>query len=364
MRINFNPFAIWPVVCGAPGNKNGMRLLRGSLMSVLMAVGAVTPSAAQRTSPYVLTQRQIVERTSDYTYVTAGEGFGKMDDLIFEGRIAPWFYGYSGTAPVDLLAAPQVILRMYDQDSKPVTAPSYMPRLRLNVFDRKRRGLYSLIVSHHSNGQDGPFYRPDGSINYDSGNFSTNFVNLSYYHHRLRSVGMGKAIPGESVDDSEDGGFTRGTVFAISAIEWFRMGIEVPLLPGHAINRESDLEGLFSFYRVNTAIQTAELPTGLERRAIGRKLPFGTYQTRLEIFWRSPHELDEQPPSALDQVDVSLTGLLGYSTRDDVNLYLNYYYGADYYNIRFQDRLHVFRFGVRARIGNFRLESSGPLRGL
>jgi hypothetical protein len=344
--------------------KSGMHLLRCSLISVMMAVGVGTPSAAQRTPPYVITQRQIVERTSNYTYVTAGEGFGKMDELIFEGTIAPWFYGYSGTAPVDILAAPQVILRMYDEDSRPVTAPSYMPRLRLNFFDRKRRGLYSVIVSHHSNGQNGPFYKPDGSINYDNGNFSTNFVNLSYYHHRLRSVGMGEAKAGADVDDSVDGGFTAGNVFGISAIEWFRVGMEVPLVPGHAINREPDLEGLFSFYRVNAAIQTAELPTGLERRAIGRKLPFGTYQTRLEIFWRSPHELDEKPTSALDQVDVSLTGLLGYSTRDDVNLYLNYYYGADYYNIRFQDRLHVFRFGVRARIGNFRLEKSDPLRGL
>ena len=36
------------------------------------------------------------------------------------------------------------------------------------------------MLSHHSNGQDGDFYRADGSVNARDGSFSTNYLELGF----------------------------------------------------------------------------------------------------------------------------------------------------------------------------------------
>src|SRR4051812_41021127 len=63
-----------------------------------------------------------------------------------------------------------------------------MPRVTFYKFLNPERSLIngsvasyaSLTVSHHSNGQSGPFRNSDGTINHESGNFSTNFVEGAY----------------------------------------------------------------------------------------------------------------------------------------------------------------------------------------
>jgi hypothetical protein len=121
------------------------------------------------------------------TYVTSTGLGGTGPGLIFEGNIAPPFFIVSPTYNVALVATPKVVLRMFNARSKPVKTPSYMPRATLYWFlhpesvapGRGARYL-SVTLSHHSNGQDGPVFNPDGTVNHESGSFSTNFVEFAY----------------------------------------------------------------------------------------------------------------------------------------------------------------------------------------
>lgn len=296
-------------------------------------------------------QRLVDLRTTDYTYVTALGGVGKADAVYFEGFIAPWVYLYAGDRRVNLAVAPQVVLRMFRGDSKPVTTPSYMPRARLHYFFRGANTYLETLVSHHSNGQDGPFFNADGSVNLDDGNFSTNFVRLSltsFLNNRSQT----------------DGFAARDRLLGSRTLEWVRwLEVEVPLVPGAPVNREAGLEGLYSFYRLATAFQTAPLRIASDSGPgmVPRFLGFQDVRVRVRTAWRLPFELDVQP-DVIDQFDVSVTLIAFFSRRDDVGLFLNYYRGQDYYNLRFVNTMNVFRIGLQANIGNFRLSNpNAPL---
>lgn len=309
------------------------------LLALLLAVPPAAQAQFDASAPaHVLTQRRVAQRTADFTYITPTGGIGATDPLIFEAQIAPWVYLFSGDTPFALLAAPQVVLRMFPDDSNPVTAPSFLPRVRLNWHFRPSRLLFSTLVSHHSNGQAGSFYRDDGSINVDTGNFSTNYIEVSLTHHQL---GQDEAV----------GDFRAGSVFGAGILEWMRFGVRVPFLPGHHVNTEPALEGLYSFYRVHFAVQTSSVPR--EQNALLSTL-FSAFQFRAELWWRTPLLLEDAPVWH-KQFDVAATLLLELHKRSDLFAYLNFYLGEDYYNIRFQNRLGAIRFGFQANIGNFRL---------
>ncbi|MDF2430422.1 MAG: hypothetical protein JWP44_53 [Mucilaginibacter sp.] len=78
----------------------------------------------------------------------------------------------------------RVNLRLFAASGSPVRSPSYMPGgtvyFRLNR-DTNNANFLSVSYTHHSNGIEGPTARPNGTINTDSGKFTTNFYRLTYY---------------------------------------------------------------------------------------------------------------------------------------------------------------------------------------
>jgi len=144
-------------------------------------------------------------------------------DVVFEADIFPHLFVYQDFADiVDLdrrdprgrrrpavviSGTPAVRLRMFEEVSRPVRTPSYMPRGNVqfiwagnlpeaiaSLSQRQRSDVWLLeahaIVGHHSNGQKGCLYadeRRDGEacvrvdglprvVNREDGSFSTNFV--------------------------------------------------------------------------------------------------------------------------------------------------------------------------------------------
>jgi hypothetical protein len=123
-----------------------------------------------------------------------GGGFAQPRPLIFEGSIVPHLALRAWRKHnMTLVLSPKVVVRMLDTVSNPVRTPSFMPRVTMtyNPWDATRPidslkkipvlgafGYFKAIVSHHSNGQeDSTLIR--GQPNLRSGNFSTNFVELS-----------------------------------------------------------------------------------------------------------------------------------------------------------------------------------------
>ncbi len=117
-------------------------------------------------------------------------------ELIFEAKIAPHAFFRSPGGRLGIELTPKVVLRIFDDPSTPVRSPSFMPRatvyiardLQWNRSSGEAGTFYSFRIAHHSNGEDGDFYR-DGEINVQDGSFSTNFV----------EVGMHRILPSNSL---------------------------------------------------------------------------------------------------------------------------------------------------------------------
>lgn len=78
--------------------------------------------------------------------------------------------------------------RILREMSAPLRTPGFMPggnlyfwwnRLNRNLSKHVDFMYFSFMFRHHSNGQNGNIYTPDGRINTESGNFSTNFAEFS-----------------------------------------------------------------------------------------------------------------------------------------------------------------------------------------
>jgi len=135
---------------------------------------------------------QIIERYLVSSYATAlgglnfPGGHGKWDDIWVEADInqhwhfQPCFFKDRFFFKIN----PRVRLRLFNENSTPVKTPSFMPNITLFFGFGKTTDLttgftyYSIMLSHHSNGQVGEFYNSKDSINIQTGSFSTNFFDF------------------------------------------------------------------------------------------------------------------------------------------------------------------------------------------
>lgn len=149
-------------------------------------------------------------------YTDLGYKDGKSP-YVLSADISPHFNIGGESTPVALQITPRYKVRiLWNNEAKgdsslPVRTPSYMPGASLYIpvshspFKKARnytdareledgyRDLHYIGLSafHHSNGQDGTEIRKDGKYNTYNGNFSTNFIELSYHYNirrRLRKV--------------------------------------------------------------------------------------------------------------------------------------------------------------------------------
>lgn len=129
-------------------------------------------------------EAEVMRAQFEHSYITSTSLGGNQPHLVFEGNIAPAFSLVTPGKNLALVMTPKVVMRMFAENSVPVKTPSYMPRVTAylfaeptvkNVRDSTASFMF-LTLSHHSNGQSGPFLNPDGSVNHETGNFSTNFL--------------------------------------------------------------------------------------------------------------------------------------------------------------------------------------------
>ena len=127
---------------------------------------------------------------------------------IMEGVLAPHYSVFFRQDPLTanymLVFTPKVVVRMdLGEDSSPVDTPSYMPRGTLHFWWKQFTGparpgrgsiatvgpfdYVSVVLSHHSNGQDGMF-RTGGQINFQNGDFTTHFWEVAYNRITAASV--------------------------------------------------------------------------------------------------------------------------------------------------------------------------------
>ena len=129
-------------------------------------------------------EADVMRAQFEHSYITSTSLTGSQPRLVFEGNIAPAFSLVTPGKNIAVVLTPKVVMRMFAANSVPVKTPSYMPRITVyrfaeptvkSVRDSTARFMF-VTISHHSNGQSGSYLNPDGSVNHETGNFSTNFV--------------------------------------------------------------------------------------------------------------------------------------------------------------------------------------------
>ncbi len=240
------------------------------------------------------------------SYVVFGPWAAHHPDttLFFEANIAPPFY-IALMRRFAVVLTPKVILRQFAEGSWPVKTPSYMPRVTFyRWWSRGEDAEYlSLRFSHHSNGQGGDHRdRVTGELNREHGNFSTNFLDLTY-QRSVRVRGVESTVRG--------------------SIEWHVRGTYDP-------DELRDYSKLRLYGSTGIAVSRPE--TGRNEWTAGVLLGYltGDVSPRFD---------------GLDRFLVWLTLGWAPSPASDLSVFVNYYRGQDYYNNYYDQRLSVIRIG-------------------
>src|SRR5258706_8758288 len=300
-------------------------------------------------------------------------------DTIFEARIAPHLilrqtFGDVLDLPTQrsrvanaenvrrfgwvLSATPAVRLRMLRQVSDPVRTPSYMPRVNLQVLYargmagklRENMGLvprgtasaigvyeYHAILGHHSNGQDGCFFKgqtrvsdaedctppltPDAEaarnlINRHDGSFSTNYVRLGFNYRGTR-------VDSATLVDDRD----------------WTVGMEIE----QHFHMDPNVFPRYGRTRVIGSVGVASRPNGMSDHWWDQA-HWWTCDARREakgsITYIAGHPDTVWP--------VAVTGELACfpSTEGGWGIFVRYYAGQDYYNLGFLDNITRWQVGA------------------
>jgi len=259
-------------------------------------------------------------------FISATEGVGNLEPLIFEADIIPYYMiGTRSKSHWGAGISPRFILRMYNKESFPVRTPSYLPRVIISkqfLNQNKQKDLF-LFASwfHHSNGQDGAFFNEDSTtINTSSGNFSTNWLEAGMFFSRQRGANIHffkmNALYSYKQDENLDRLYGRYRTFLDYQSQW---NLSKTLRFLHSDYFENNKVLLTNYFRVGyiggNVINTKSFDL--------KRLIFRYTVTYKPAYFR------------------------------DVSFFIQYYYGQDYYNIYFNRTLKVLRFGLIAKTSIF-----------
>jgi hypothetical protein len=250
------------------------------------------------------------------SYITFPTDIGNIEPLWFEANLTPNFYiRKSKDSRLMGVLTPQIIIRMYQEESFPVRTPSYIPQITLYYLLKEKGGsrnlnLYSRL-GHHSNGQEGDFYLDDGSINLKTGNFSTNFWELGIIKTNVNT--------------------------RFNAYQFFKTSFEI-----HPKSvTQDELEGIYSRYRWHNAFSIFKITP--EKNQVDSQKP--TISIKGETTWMFG-DYNQLDAFSMERLNLSLTFYYHPKFLEDIGLFVQYYHGSDYYNIYFDHRLNVLRFGL------------------
>ena len=257
------------------------------------------------------------------SYVTVLGGFGNIDPLWFEANFVPNFYiRESKNSRLMAVLTPQIIIRMYQEESFPVRTPSYIPQItvyyaldeappysHLNFFGR---------IAHHSNGQEGDSFLENGEINHLTGNFSTNYFEFGFiktnYNPRFKAM-----------------------QFYSSSLEYHPPGFPA-----------EELEGLFSTLRWHSSFSVFKLNQKIDPNKKG-KAQFSIKGKTSILFG----DVSDWKTFDKKRLEASLTFSYYPSGLEDIGLFVSIFRGRDYYNIYFDKQLSLISFGIVTELLRF-----------
>lgn len=246
------------------------------------------------------------------SYITFPTDIGNIEPLIFEGNVIPNFMIRTNKQS-RLLAVltPQIIIRMYNSYSHPVKTPSYMPQITSYylIGNREQDELLTVFgrLAHHSNGQREDLILPNGTINFDSGDFYTNYI--------------------------EFGAIVTSLSKSTNAVKFLKTSIEY-----HPENSMHILLGnTFSRLRWHNEFSAFKLP---------RKENSDKAQMSLDVktTWLFG-DMGGVSNISLDRLQTSVTFSYFPKFLEEIGVFVQFYSGKDYYNVYYNENRTMLRFG-------------------
>lgn len=262
------------------------------------------------------------------SYILFGSGIGNVNSLIFEGDIVPYYLlSLKRNIKWGIQLSPRIIVRMENKYSHPVRTPSFMPTVTFfyHLIDSKNesRDLFTYFSwYHHSNGQDGDFYKDSVTINTTTGSFYSNWVEGGIFLSR----------PDQNLTNTFN-------YIKLSMAYNYMLNNELKSIYGQ-IRLFVDFQNTINLSKAFTIFKSAD-----NSRSI-------ILSQSVHIGWITDNLTNS---NTFDKNRLIFRYTLSFkpSFFKDVNLFCQYYYGQDYYNINFGKTLNVLRFGISSKIKIF-----------
>lgn len=284
------------------------------------------------------TQKSIGDVFKTYaepSYITLGGGYDLTDDtdfedIIYEAQLSANFNWYGrGLDKASLkedawgLYVPiRFAVRQFSTDSSPVKTPSYNPGLRLiyanqEAFESIQKfRFWSLGLHHYSNGQSGDHLLADGSVNTETGSFSSDYLELAYHildHERTFKFLKFKyrAYLTNLTWEEEQTDFYEDALLEVTAQFNFKAVLQDTPLQEFVEETESTELFFSAGYK------------------LGKKF-----------------DIDGDDASGKDRSQYKIEYITRPGGWKDMAIYLRWDYGNDYYNINYRNRINRIQLGL------------------
>ena len=292
------------------------------LLFFICFISNLTFAQISKDSTSILDLDKMAQINQGDSYVTFPFDFGNIEPLMFEANISPSFkIRERKDSRIMGVLTSQIIIRMYDETSYPVRTPSYIPQITFYFLTGDKQATNKLTLfgrfGHHSNGQDGEFYDEDGKINLMTGNFATNFVELGFIKSSYSKQ--------------------------LNAFKFFKSSVEAHP-KGWML---TEMQGKYSGLRWHNTFLAYKLPTGdfnKDRKA--------NFSFKAETTWMLDN-VNNMDTFDIDRLNASLTFYYHPKFLEDIGFFVQFYHGADYYNIYFDHQIDTIRFGIMTEILRF-----------
>ncbi|UII30596.1 hypothetical protein LVD17_20090 [Fulvivirga ulvae] len=288
-----------------------------------------TTAADQATEflPLIYANRQL-------TYLTFYDGIGNLPDMVTEARFSGDYFLKKEKINWALELNLNITIRMRDKKSFPILPPSYNPVLTYYRKIPSGEGsflsktfldqvFWEVSVGHHSNGNAENFYVQDslgndtGKINYDNGNFSTNYLEVAFSTFKQRNKGNQKN-------------------YYTNLRAAFRM------YPSKLSAKE--LRDTYGFYRFFLTYNLFKIPMGEPEKQWSKF--FSRSRLRLHSGWIFGDMRNATADNISKRLIAEATYFYYPGWLSELGFFVQYYRGQDYYNIQFSRTVEVFRAGI------------------
>ncbi len=254
------------------------------------------------------------------SYITFPTDIGNIEPLWFEANLIPNFHIRTNKdSRLMGVLTPQIMIRMYREYSFPVKTPSYRPQVTMyyKLCKERKNSTVFLRLAHHSNGQSNDFYSENGKINLESGDFSTNYVEIglirTFFNQKL------------------------------NATQFYRMSFRKDF-----IEESNELNGIYSKFRWKNSFSVFKIRQK-ETKNLKKKAGF-SLKADAELMFGDIYTWSNKNT---DRLNIGLTAFYTPKFFEDIGFFINFYHGQDYYNIYFNHQLNVIRFGIMTELLRF-----------